>query len=162
MKEKLKLTEVWCKIALLVIFGGFYALAIPYPEKSKQFPQLLALLSLILTAVSLITDFRRKEAVDIEIGGVDDTELQTLDQETKRQRKKRLYKACLIVIVSTAAGFLGGFLFCTFCLFAGFAWFFGARKDLLRNLGVAVVMTAVVYIAFQKVMAVPLLDGVLW
>ena len=162
MKEKFKLTEVWVKIALLIIFGGFYVLAIPYPEKSREFPQLLALVSLIFTVLSLISDFRRKDAVAVEIGDVDDTELKTFDDDTKRLRKKRLHKAWAIILVSTAAGFLGGFLVCTFFLFVGFAWLFGPREHLLRNLLVSVVLTAFVYVVFQKLMAVPLLDGLLW
>jgi hypothetical protein len=162
MKERFKQSEMWCKIGLLFIFGGFYVFAIPYPEKSRQFPQLLATVSLILTVISLISDFRRKEATSTEIGDVDDTELRTFDDDTKRLRKQRLYKAWAIILVSMAAGFLGGFLFCTFFLFVGFAWFFGPRERLVRNLVVGVVLTAFVYLVFQKLMAVPLLDGMLW
>jgi len=57
MKEKLKLTEVWFKLVLLVFFILLYLFAIPYPEKSKQFPQLIAIFSLIMIVISLIINF---------------------------------------------------------------------------------------------------------
>ena len=59
MREKFRLTEVWCKIALLFLFSAFYVLALPFPEKSRQFPQLLALVSFALTAIALVLDFTR-------------------------------------------------------------------------------------------------------
>lgn len=162
MKEKFKLTEVWFKIVLLFVFSGFYILAIPYPAKSKEFPQLLAIISLIMTVISLIMDFSREETVAGEITDVDDTELKVLDAETKRARKKRFYQAWAIILVSTGIGFLGGFLFSTFFYFAGFALVFGTREKLLKNMIIAVAMTIVVYVSFQRIMGVPLLEGILW
>src|SRR3972149_530118 len=61
MKGKLKLNEVWFKIVLLFVFSGFYILAIPYPQESRQFPQLLAAISLILTLAALAADFLRAQ-----------------------------------------------------------------------------------------------------
>ena len=162
MKEKFKLTEVWFKIVLLFVFSGFYILSIPYPAKSKEFPQLLAVISLIMTVVSLIMDFSRKETVVGEITDVDDTELKVLDEETKKARKRRFKQAWAIILVSTGIGFLGGFLFSTFFYFTGFALIFGAREKLLKNMIIAVIMTIVVYVTFQHMMAVPLLEGLLW
>ena len=117
MKEKFKLTEVWFKIVLLFVFSGLYILAIPYPAKSKEFPQLLAVISLIMTVISLIMDFSSKDTVAGEITDVDDTELKVLDAATKQARKKRFYQAWAIILVSTGVGFLGGFLFSTFFYF---------------------------------------------
>ena len=162
MREKFKLTEVWCKIALIFIFSAFYVLAIPSPEKSRQFPQLLAVISLVMTVIALIADFSRKDTLRGEITGVDDTELKVLDAKTKKARKKRLYQAWAIILVSTGIGFLGGFLFSTFFYFTGFALIFGAREKLLKNMIIAVIMTIVVYVTFQHMMAVPLLEGLLW
>ena len=160
MKAKLKLTEVWVKIVLLFVFSGFYILSIPYPAKSKEFPQLLAVLSLIMTVISLAMDFSRKETLAGEITDVDDTELKVLDAETKRGRKKRLYQAWAIIIVSTAAGFIGGFLYSTLLYFIFFAVFFGKKEKLLKNIAIAVAMTVVIYVTFQRIMGVPLLEGV--
>lgn len=162
MKEKLCLPEVWCKIALVFLFGAFYTAAIPYPEKAREFPQLLAGFSLVMTVISLIVDFARKGVVSVEIGDVDDTELKPLDEGARALKRVRFYKASAIVAISTAAGFLGGFLFTTFFLFVGFALFFGPREKLLRNAVVAVAVTALVYVSFDKLMAVPLLEGLLW
>lgn len=162
MKEKFKLTEVWCKIALLFVFSAFYVAAIPFPEKSKQFPQLLALVSLAMTVMALVLDFARKAAVQGEISAVDDTELNVLDAKTKRARRKRYYQAWAIIIVATGVGFLGGFLFSALCLFGGFAVVFGSRKKLKRNTIVAIAMTIVVYLVFGMIMRVPLASGILW
>lgn len=162
MREKFKLTEVWCKIALLFIFSAFYVLALPFPEKSRQFPQLLAVISLVMTVIALIADFSRKDTLRGEITGVDDTELKVLDAKTKSARKKRLYQAWAIILVSTGVGFLGGFLFSALCFFAGFALVFGSRKKQGKNMIIAVAMTIVVYFIFGRTMGVPLLEGVLW
>ncbi len=162
MRERFKSTEVWVKIALLVVFGGFYVLAIPFPQDSRQFPQLLASISLVLTAIALGMDFVRRQVVEGMVGGVDDTELMVLDAATRRARRKRFYQAWTILLASTAAGFLGGFLLSTVFLFAGFGLAFGNRENRVRNTVVAVAMTVLVYVVFGRIMAVPLLDGVLW
>ena len=67
MKDKLKSVEVWFKIVLLFVFSGFLILAIPYPRESKQFPQLLAAISLVLTLAALAVDFLRVQVLAGEI-----------------------------------------------------------------------------------------------
>jgi hypothetical protein len=162
MREKLKSTDVWFKVVLLFVFGGFFILAFPYPQDSRQFPQLLAAVGLILTAAALAIDFLRVQDAEGEIGGVDDTELMVLDAATRKARRRRFYQAWAIILVSTAVGFLGGFLFSTVLLFAGFGLVFGRRENRVKNAIVAAVLTGVVYFVFGRIMAVPLLDGVLW
>ncbi|MDP2268956.1 MAG: tripartite tricarboxylate transporter TctB family protein [Deltaproteobacteria bacterium] len=162
MKEKLKLLDVQLKLALMIIFGFFYFYAIPFPEKSRSFPQLIAVVSMIIVLVSLFFDFTKQEIVHGEIIDVDDAEVTVLDEETKKARKQRFYKAWAIIIVSSAVGFLGGFLFSTLFFFLGFTIFFGERKDLVKNTCIALAMTAVVYVIFEIIMGVPLLDGILW
>jgi len=162
MKDKFKSTEVWLKIVLLFVFSGFFIAALPYPQESRQFPELLAVISLILTVIALVIDFLRPLAVAGEIGDVDDTELRVLDAATRAVRRKRYYQAWAIILVSAGIGFLGGFLFSTILLFAGFGLVFGSREDRIRNLVIAVAMTVLVYFVFGRIMAVPLLDGLLW
>ena len=164
MKGRFKRTEVWFKLVLLILFSLLYLLAIPYPEKSKQFPQLIAVFSIVMIVISLIIDLTRKGTGVGEIADVGDTELKILDETTKKARRKRFYQAWGIILISTAIGFLGGFLFSTFSLFVGFALFFGkrTRKYLLKNIFIAVVMTILIYVAFQWIMGVPLLTGILW
>ena len=161
MKEKFKLTEVRCKIVLLFVFSAFYLLAIPFPEESRQFPQLLAAFSLVLTVIALIADFSRKDSVQGEITDVGDTELKFLDANTKKARRRRYYQAWAIILVSTGIGFLGGFLYSTVCLFAGFGAVFGSREKLINNMIIALAMTVVVYFIFGRAMGVPLLEGIL-
>ena len=162
MIEKLKLPEVRLKLVLFVFFVFLFLLSIPYPAKSKQFPQLIALFSLIMILISLVTDFAKKGAVAKEITDVDDTELKVIDETATRLRRKRFYRAWEIILVSTAAGFLGGFLFSSFFYFIGFAIFFGERKNLIKNLVIAGLMTLIMYLLFQWIMKVPLLTGILW
>lgn len=158
----LKRTDVRIKLVLMVFFGLLYVLAMPYPQKSRQFPQLIALFSIVTAVVSLIKDFAQKAAVTTEIAQVDDTELIRIDEQGKREKKKRFYQAWGVILTSMAAGLLGGFLFTTFLLFAGFALIFGKRQDFIKNAAVAVMMTICIYIAFQWLMGVPLLTGMLW
>ena len=162
MKEKLKSAEVRFKIALLFVFSGFYILAIPYPQESRQFPQLLAAFSLILTVAALVIDFLRAHVIAGEIGDVDDTELKVVDTPTRMARRRRFYQAWAILLVSVGIGYLGGFLFSTVILFAGFGLVFGRRENWVKNVIVAAAMTVLVYFVFGRIMAVPLLNGVLW
>jgi hypothetical protein len=90
MKEKLKPTEVWFKLVLFVFFGLFFLLAIPSPEKSKQFSQLIAVFSLIMIVISLTIDFTRKGKVAEGIADVDDAELKLLDAPIQKNKKKKV------------------------------------------------------------------------
>jgi hypothetical protein len=162
MKEKLKLTEVWFKLVLFVLFGLFFLLAIPYPEKSKQFPQLIAIFSLIMIAISLMTDFIHKGKMAEGIADVDDTELRVLDATNQKTRRKRFYMAWGIILVSTAIGFLGGFLFTTFFLLMGFPLLFGERRNLFKNTVVAIAMTIIIFFIFQWIFEIPLLESFIW
>jgi len=162
MKEKLKSTEVWFKIILLFVFSGFFILAIPYPQESRQFPQLLAAISVVLTVIALAMNFLRAQVIAGEIDGVDDTELKVVDTATRLARRKRFYLAWAILLISTGIGFLGGFLFSAVLLFGGFGLASGRRENWVKNVIIAVAMTVVVYFIFGRIMAVPLLNGVLW
>lgn len=161
MLDRFKSADVWFKVLLLFVFGAFFFLANPYPPESRQFPQLLAVISMGLTALALAMDFLRAQGGAVEIGGVDDTELQVLDAATRRARRRRFYQAWAIILVSTGVGFLGGFLFSTVLLFLGFGLVFGRRENRIKNVIVAVLLTVVIYFVFGRIMAVPLLDGVL-
>ena len=158
----LKRTDVQIKLGLLILFGLLYVLAIPYPEKSRQFPQLVALFSLAAIVVSLIGDLARKATATARIAQVDDTELTGTDEQNKSENKKRFYRAWGVILVSTAAGLLGGFLFTALFLFTGFASIFGHRKDLFKNLVLAAAMTVFIYFVFERLMGVPLLSGLFW
>lgn len=161
MKEKFRLTEVWCKITLLFVFSAFYLLANSFPQEARQFPQLLAAFSLVLTVIALIVDFSRGKSAQGQIIDVADTELKFLDAQIRRARRKRYYQAWAIILVSAGVGFLGGFLYSTLCLFAGFGAVFGSREKLAANMIIALAMTVVVYFLFGRAMGIPLLEGVL-
>ncbi len=158
----LKRTDVRIKLVLLVFFGLFYVLAIPYPEKSRQFPQLIAVFSLAAIVASLIADFMGQTAGAVQIAQVDDTELTGIVEESTNEKKKRFYRAWGIILVSAAAGLLGGFIFTALFLFTGFALIFGEKKDLFKNMVLTGAMTICIYFVFERLMGVPLLSGLFW
>jgi len=162
IKERLKQTEVWFKLLLLILFLYFYFAVSAYPDRSRQFPHLITVSTLILIVISLIIDFTKKAKVEMEIGDADDTELRVLDETKRKVRRKRFYQAWGAILFAVAVGLVGGFLFSTFLLFFGFAIVFGNRKNLLRNTLVGIGMTALTYLVFDYVMQVPLLEGILW
>lgn len=162
MKEKLKLRKIGFRVVLFVLFGFVFIQANSYPKESKQLPQLIAISTLIMILISLIVDFTKKKKTEGEMTGVDDTELTVLDESAKKERGKRFYNAWGIILISTAIGYLGGFLFSTLFLFIGFALLFGPKKNLFRNIVITVTMTIAIYLTFQWIMKVPLLEGILW
>ena len=161
MKEKFASTDFGCKVALLFIFGAFYLLARPFPEESRQFPQLLAAVSLLLTLIALAADLVRRGGTRGEIGDVDDTELKPVDPETRRLRRRRFWLAWAILLASAGVGLAGGFLYSVIGLFAGFALAFGSSEQRARNLVIAAALTAAVYFVFGKLMGVPWMEGLL-
>lgn len=162
MKEKLKLMDVQIKLALAVIFIFAYFFSMPYPEKSRAFPQLISVVSLIFVVLSLFFDFKKKEVVAVQLTDIDDDEVKVLSAEEKLVRKQRFYKAWAIMIFSTLMGFLGGFLISAFFFFLCFAFVFGEKKKLVKNIVITVVMTIITYVIFEQIMGVPLLEGILW
>jgi hypothetical protein len=161
MKQTFASTDFWCKLALLFVFGAFYLLARSFPQESKQFPQLLAAISLVLTLVALAADFVRQGVTRGEVGGVDDTELKPVDPGTRSARSRRFWLAWAILLASAGVGVAGGFLFSVIGLFVGFALAFGGGEKRAGNLVVAAALTAAVYFVFGKLMGVPLMEGLL-
>jgi hypothetical protein len=158
MKANWRRLEVWFKFFLLAFFIFLFLLAIPYPQDSKKFPELIALFSLIMLGVSLVLDFTGKETAVREITDPGDGQLRGTDENTKKERRKRSYQTWGIILSSTAVGFWGGFLFSTFLLFLGFALFLGRRKDFLKNAAIAVFTTGIIYLIFEWMMGVPLIE----
>jgi hypothetical protein len=173
MKEILKQTDVWFKLVLFVFFAFIYLSSIPFPQKSKQFPQLMSGFSMIIVVISLFIDFTKKNkkeapASDLkallrdETASVEDLEAALVDEAPRKINKRKFYLAWIVILVSSAIGFFGGFLVTTLCLFEGFALFFGKKEHLIRNTLVAVGVTLLIYVTFHKLMGVPLLSGVVW
>ena len=161
MKEPLKRLDVWCKMALMVFFVLLYLMARSYPSESRQFPQLIAMFTLVVLAISLARDFLvKKTAAPPESAEASDAGFQVADQKKgDKDRKRRLYLTWGLILISTGIGFWGGFLITTFLLFIGFALFFGEKKHLLRNSLTAIAVTAVIYFFFEWMMRVPLLGN---
>ena len=145
------------KIVLFFSFGIGYVGAMQYSQKGRQFPQLIALITLILLALSFLRDlFRWLGERESRLTGS-----RTPATEEHGIQRLRFYKAWLIIIVAIGVGMLGGFLFSTFFLLAGFPLLLsdGKGRRLVWDLSVAVIVTACIYVIFQYVMGVPLLTG---
>ncbi len=136
--------EVAFEIVLLVAFAALYGLAVPYPERARQFPQLIALFSLVMVVLALVKDLRQ--------GRIPRKSIAT----------GRVARAGGIIVVATALGLVCGFLVSVLLFFLGFAFFFGARDAFWRHAAIAVGVTAVIWVLFERIMGVPLLGGVLW
>jgi hypothetical protein len=160
MNETLKRLDVWCKIVLMLLFVWLYILARSYPSESRQFPQLIAVFTLVILVISLIRDFLGMTTAATEAAEASDAGFQATDQkQSQKERKKRFYLAWGMILISTAIGFWGGFLITTFLLFMGFALFFGEKKHLLRNSLTAITVTVVIYFVFEWFMRIPLLGN---
>lgn len=149
--------ETCFKIVLFFLFGIGYVAAMHYSQKASRFPQLIALITLILLALSFLGDlyrWLRERESRLTGGSIPATE----DHGTRRLR---FYKAWLIILIAMGAGVLGGFLFSTLSLLAGFPLLLsdGKGRRLVWDLSLAVIVTACIYLIFQYVMGVPLLTG---
>jgi hypothetical protein len=160
-KKKFPLIEVGFKFVLLSLFGTLYVMAIPYPTKSREFPQLIAAFGLLIVMISLARDFIQKKTMVKELGDVEDAELTAFDEENRKIRRKRFYQAWAILLVSTFIGFLFGFLFTTFFLFFGFSILFGKRKNFLKNTMISLAISLMIFFIFQWLMDIPLMQGVI-
>lgn len=154
LQAKPRRAEVWFKVLLLVFFGAVYAVAQSYPPQSRQFPQLIAVISLALVVLALIRDVTAGARGPVATGSADSGD--------PPADLSRVARAWAIILVGTGLGYLGGFLVSAFAFFVGFAFFFGERRRFWRTTAVAVGISAVIYLLFQTVMGVPLLAGVLW
>jgi hypothetical protein len=161
MTKKRKLQEIFFKLGLLAFFGLLYVAAIPYSLKTKQFPQLIAICTMIVITWSLITDFFGKASPASETKEHDD-KIEVDDAMADGAMNRRFYEAWAIILIATAVSFLGGFLFMVFFLFLGFGLRSASRKKALQNIVIAVLSTAIIYYIFQELVGIPLLDGILW
>lgn len=98
--------EMCFKLVLFFLFGAGYMLAMQYSQKARQLPRLIALLTLILIALSLALDLYRR----LRDPGYSSTK--GSQPAAKGIRWIRFFKAWLIIIVSTGVGVLGGYPMC--------------------------------------------------
>src|SRR3989441_10183585 len=110
--------EVALDVILLFGFAALYMVSTAYPERSRQFPQLIALVSMALILLALVRNF----------AGAASTRRGRWD----RERAARVARAWGVIVVSTACGAVGGFLVRVLLLFLGFAFLFCARESFWR------------------------------
>jgi len=162
MTKKHKLQDICFRLGLLALFAFFYVTASPFTLETKQFPQLIAICTMVVIILSLMADLKGKASAASEKTPKDHEKREVNDATTDGTSTRRFYEAWAIILVSTAIGFLGGFLFMVFLLFLGFGLRSVGRKKVLKTIIIAVLSTATIYYLFQSVVGIPLLDGILW
>lgn len=160
MKSKTNLKDIWFRVFLLAFFSLLYIISSPYPQKSKQFPHLIAIFSLIVVTISFLIDLSKKGKSKEEIPEEGDRDLELLIKRS--ERRKRFYKAWGIILISISLGFFGGFIFTALFLFLGFSIFFGRKKNLLKNVVISLSITLIIFFIFQWIFGSPLLMGFIW
>jgi VIT1/CCC1 family predicted Fe2+/Mn2+ transporter len=80
----------------------------------------------------------------------------------KGLRRKRLVQSVIIILISLGIGYLGGFLLTVPFYFITFGLLHGQKRQGLRYIVIAIVITGVIYLFFTHLMGVPLLRGIWW
>jgi hypothetical protein len=183
MAKRIKKTEWIFKICLLFFFLFLMWVGRSYPAKSKLFPQLLGGVTVLFILISFVQDFlklRRGEEKKVEVKPpeppstdvreetlrrlkeaeehADDAGYEVLEQSLRR---KRLAQSVIIILISLGIGYLGGFLLTVPFYFIAFGILHG-KKQPIKYVIIAVIVTVVTYLSFTKLMMVPLLRGLLW
>ena len=177
-----KKTETLFKLCLLVFFSLFIWTGRSYNAKSRLFPELLCITTFIFIVASLLQDFikakraPRREIINPE-GAPSDVfeEKMRLIKEVEEKsedagyvmldekvRKKRLWQSVVIILISIVIAYLGGFLLTVPFYFISFGILHGQKKQALKYILIAFVITLVTYLGFTTLMEVPLLSGLLW
>jgi hypothetical protein len=187
MAAFLKRTETIFKLCLMAFFLFLMWVGRTYPKQSRLFPQILGAVTVIFIIVSFIQDFyklrhkKEKEIVEetpseappsdvveekmkwmkkeMEERGGEDAGYEMLERGLRR---KRLIESIIIILVSLGIGSLGGFLFTVPFYFIAFGILHGQREKAIKYIIIALVITAVTYLSFTKLMGVPLLQGLWW
>jgi hypothetical protein len=143
--KKLNL-DVFFQAGLLIFLALLIWKSASYPFESRLYPQIIGGATIILLAVSIVRHFRTHTA---EENAAPELVL----------RRKRFFKASIIVLLSTAVGFMGGFLLSVLCYYIGYALLQENKSRLFRTLGIGIALTVLFYISFGWLMHVPLLRG---
>jgi len=159
---------------------------LPYlPRASRLFPQILGFITVMFLVISFIQDFIRirgkkgkekageslpeappSDIVEEKMRWMKEVEEKAEDAGYEMLesglRRKRLIESIAIILVSLGIGSLGGFLLTVPFYFIAFGILHGQRKKAFKYIIIAVVITAVIYLSFTKLMGVPLLQGLWW
>jgi len=176
-------TETVFKLCLLVFLLLLIWVSRNYPEKSRLFPQLLGGITVIFIITSFIQGFLKPrhgdEKREVTQPGPPSSDIreemlrQLKEAEEKAEdagyevleesmRKKRLTQGVVIILVSLAIGYLGGFLLTVPFYFITFGVLHGNRNQALKYIFIAAAVTVATYLSFSSLMGVPLLRGLLW
>jgi hypothetical protein len=185
MTKRLRLTETIFKLGLMGFFVMLLFMSRDYPEKSKLFPQILGVITIMFVILSFIQDIlkarRPEEKVELKepepapvlsdareetLRRLKEVEEQAEDAGYKElesgEKKKRVTQGIIIILISLLIGYLGGFLLIVPFYFISFGILHGDRKKAWKYVLIGVAVTVVTYFSFTWLMGVPLLRGELW
>lgn len=187
MVKLLRETESIFKLCLLAFFLLLIWTGHTYPQKSRLFPEILSGLGIIFIVISFAIQAFRKARGKKQLEKIEEPRRELLPSdvlENKRRwmeemeeksgedagytlleedkRKKRIYQAILIILISLGIGYLGGFLLSVPFYFIAFGVLHGERKKALKYVIIALAITLLTYLSFSSLMRVPLLRGILW
>jgi len=143
--EKLNL-DFFFQIVLLGVFSLLIWVSRSYPFESHIYPLGLCVITSILLLISLVRHFREKSE-----------EKKSDPEEVHRPRK--LFQVLLVIVIATAIGLLGGFLFGVLGYYVVYAILQENKSRLPKTLSIGVGLTLIYYILFGWLMSVPLFRG---
>ncbi len=117
-----------------------------YPPESRDYPQLIGAVTLVLIVVSLFRHFLEKGKQEER------------DAESSL-RRKRFFHFSLVVVLATVVGLLGGFIFSVFCYYVAYAFVQRKSMSLIKSLSIGMALTVLFYITFGWFMNVPMFRG---
>ncbi|MFB3887114.1 MAG: tripartite tricarboxylate transporter TctB family protein [Thermodesulfobacteriota bacterium] len=185
MLALLKKTETIFKICLLILFLFLMWVSRTYPRNSRLFPEILGGITVVLILISFAQDFlkvRRGQEKEVAKEPPPEAPPSDIVEEKMRWmkeveekaedagyevletglRRKRLVESILIILISLGIGYLGGFLLTVPFYFIAFGILHGEKKKAVKYIVIALVITAVTYLSFTKLMGIPLLQGLWW
>lgn len=179
----LKKTETIFKLCLICFFLLLMWTARTYPQKSRLFPTILGVITVVFLITSFVQDFlkTKKGTIKEEVKEPEAPPSDILEEkmrmirevEEKAEdagyevleeslRKKRLWQSVAIILISLGIGYVGGFLLTVPFYFICFGLFHGQKKQALKYIIIAIGVTLVTYLGFTTLMEVPLLKGLWW
>ena len=183
MAKSLKTPETIFKLCLLAFFLMLMWMGRGYPAKSRLFPEILGGITVLFIIISFVQAFLKPNGVEKKVevmepesppSNIREEQLRRLKEVEEQAedagyavleealRKRRLAQSIVIILVSLVIGYLGGFLLTVPFYFITFGLLQGEKRHALRYVIIALAITAATYFSFTTLMAVPLLNGVLW
>jgi len=139
---------------VLIAFIIFYSVASSYSEGARKFPKFILTIGIVILIFWMVMYFIFPLAMKF-------IEAQEDVEEGNSRNPLRYYRAWFCVGLSIFIGYLFGFIFLVPTAFISYLFLLGDRKKMIGVMIVMVVITALFYLAFDRLLHIPLLQGLL-